>query len=78
VFGARWATYDTSVQYTREQRHELEAALRAGSELKCPACGGRISTQAVPAPPAVAYVRDRIWIVCLDCKRSVSVDRRSV
>jgi DNA-directed RNA polymerase subunit RPC12/RpoP len=64
------------MQYTREQRHELEAALRGGGEVKCPACGGRVSVQAVPVPPAVAYVRARIWIVCLDCKRSVSVDRR--
>ena len=33
-------------------------------------------TQPVPAPPAVSYVRHRVWIVCLECKRSASLDRR--
>ena len=62
------------MQYTREERHALEEALRS-DKLECPACGGRLSAQDVPVPPGVSYVRRRVWIVCLDCKRSASIDR---
>lgn len=68
--------YDGRMQYSREERRALETDLAKGVELKCPACGGRVSAQPVPAPPAVSYVRHRVWIVCLECKRSASLDRR--
>jgi hypothetical protein len=64
------------MQYTREERRALEAALANKLELRCPACGGRVSAQPVPTPPEVSYVRHRVWIVCLECRRSASVDRR--
>ena len=64
------------MQYTREERRSLEDALKRGAALTCPACGARVNAQPVPAPPAVSYVRHRVWIVCPECKRSAAVDRR--
>lgn len=64
------------MQYTRAERLELERMVRDKRELRCPACGGRVSAQDVPPPPGVSYVRHRVWLVCLECKRSASVDRR--
>ncbi|HET9439504.1 MAG TPA: hypothetical protein VFO52_05010 [Longimicrobiales bacterium] len=63
------------MQYTREERRQLELALNRDGELICPACQGRVSAQAVPTPPAVSYVRHRVWLVCLQCKRSASLDK---
>ena len=63
------------MQYSREERHALEEAVRTG-KLECPACGGRLTAQDVPPPPGVSYVRQRVWLVCVACKRSAAVDRR--
>jgi DNA-directed RNA polymerase subunit RPC12/RpoP len=60
--------------YDAAQRHTLAAALSEGKQPRCPACGGRIMVQAVPPPPEVSYVRHRMWVLCLDCRRTAAVD----
>lgn len=64
------------MSYSRAERLLLEQAVNGGTDLRCPSCGGQISAQAVPAPPGVSYVRQRVWLVCLSCKKSASVDKR--
>lgn len=63
-----------TASYTREQRAELEAALKQKRELICPSCGGAMTQQPVPQPPNVSYVRHRVWLLCVSCRRSVSLD----
>jgi C4-type Zn-finger protein len=60
--------------YTREQRSQLEDALRQQRELRCPVCHGAMSSQPVVPPTNVPYVRHRVWLMCKQCKRSVSLD----
>lgn len=55
----------------------MEAALKEKRELVCPSCGGRMTQQPVVPSPAVSYVRHRVWVLCLGCKRSVSLDSSS-
>ena len=62
------------MQYSKTERHALEAALKSGGPLDCPACGARVSARSVPAPPEVSYVRHRVWIMCPSCKRTASID----
>ncbi len=60
--------------YDDAQRRALAAALSSGSQLRCPACGGPVTTQAVRPRPEVSYVRHRVWVLCLDCRRTATVD----
>lgn len=60
--------------FTGDERRTLARALAAGDALECPACGGELSRQKVPRPQEVAYVRRRVWLLCISCKRSGAVD----
>ena len=68
------AELPVSETYTREQRQMLETALRRREELRCPACGSAMTRQDVVAPANVPYVRHRVWLLCLGCRRSISLD----
>jgi uncharacterized protein YbaR (Trm112 family) len=63
--------------YTPEQQRALERAQGRGEALACPACGSALDRRAVPPRPDVSYVRDRLWLACPSCHRSVVIDRRS-
>ena len=52
------------------------AVARDAAPLSCPRCGGGLDARTVPPRPDVAYVRDRILLVCNGCGRSLVVDRR--
>jgi len=60
--------------YTREQRTVLAAALKQQAELRCPECGGAMTRQDVVPAANVPYVRHRVWLLCTECRRSVSLD----
>jgi len=60
--------------YDAAQRRALAATLSEEGEPRCPACGGRVSVQAVPRPHDVSYVRRRAWVLCLECGRTAAVD----
>ena len=59
------------------QRRTLEQGLAQG-RTECPRCGGALEQQVVRPRPGVAYVRDRVWVVCVDCGASAVVDRRRI
>jgi hypothetical protein len=64
--------------YSREEEERLLASLRKGLPPECPRCGARLSDQRVPPRGELPYVRDRVWLVCSACRRSVVIDRRRV
>lgn len=60
--------------FSADERRRLARAVAEGVELTCPACGGEVNQQPVPRPEEVAYVRKRVWLLCVACKRSGAVD----
>ena len=68
----------TSVNYTREEEERLLEGLRAGRVALCPRCGHRLVDQRVPPQDGVPYVRDRVWLTCEGCHRSLVLDRRRI
>lgn len=62
--------------YTDDEIRRLGATMATGSPLACPRCGVALDRRMVPPRSDVSYVRDRIWLVCPRCHRSVVLDRR--
>jgi hypothetical protein len=65
-------------QYTRDEEARLAREMTGGREPRCPRCGAAMSAQDVAEPEGVAYVRDRVWLTCEGCGRSVVLDRRRI
>ena len=61
--------------FTDEEARRLTRTLLAGGSLLCPHCGIPLDRTPVPPRPDVSYVRDRLWLVCGPCSRSVVLDR---
>jgi len=64
-------------RYTEEQRRGLARAVQVGERPPCPACGAVLDRRDVPPRPDVSYVRDRVWLSCAACQRTVVVDREA-
>lgn len=62
--------------YTHEEIHALGTAMGLGHPLDCPRCSVPLDRRSVPPRRDVSYVRDRLWLVCPSCHRSVVLDRR--
>lgn len=60
--------------FSRAERAELERALKRKEALMCPECGIALTQQAVVPPENVPYVRHRVWIMCVRCRRSAAVN----
>lgn len=68
-----------SASYDRNEKAEILAALRRDGEgPACPACGTTLVRRAVPPKDEVAYVRERVWLLCPSCRRSAVFDRSEV
>ncbi len=61
--------------YSREERGRLTRMALGTDALSCPRCGGPMDRRAIPPRSDVSYVRDRIWLVCGGCSRSLVIDR---
>jgi hypothetical protein len=61
--------------YSREERERITRMALGVDAPSCPRCGGTMDRRAVPPRTDVSYVRDRIWLVCGDCSRSLVIDR---
>jgi uncharacterized protein with PIN domain len=59
--------------YDAAARRRLEDLLQEGAALHCPACGVELAQQKVEAA-AVSYVRQRVLVICPQCRRSASLD----
>lgn len=64
--------------YDAGERRELENDLAAGGTLMCPSCRVELSCREVERTKEVAYMRRRVWVLCPQCRRTASLDRRSV
>lgn len=62
--------------FTEQEGHALSRALDAGEALACPRCRVPLDRRAVPPRRDVSYVRDRLWLVCPVCHRTIVLDRR--
>jgi hypothetical protein len=67
-----------SANYSREEEERLARALRAGEPAACPRCGETLARSEVPPRAGLPYVRDRVWLACAPCHRSLVLDRRRV
>lgn len=63
-------------RYTSTEIHRLESALAKGESLVCPRCATPLERWPVNPRRDVSYVRDRLWLVCSECRRTVVLDRR--
>jgi hypothetical protein len=63
--------------FTRGEELALREALHEGRVAMCPECAVALDEWPVRPRPDVSYVRDRLWLVCPSCRRSVVLDRRS-
>lgn len=63
-------------RFTPDEAHALGRAVEHGEPLSCPRCGVPLDRREVPPRRDVSYVRDRVWLVCPACHRSVVIDRR--
>lgn len=61
--------------FTPDEVHLLEEALLSGSPTRCPMCDVALDRRPIPPRRDVSYVRDRIWLSCARCHRSVVIDR---
>jgi len=61
--------------YTISERQAIADGLLSGGPATCPRCGGPLDEWPVPPRADVSYVRDRLWLVCRPCSRTVILDR---
>jgi hypothetical protein len=61
--------------FTEQEGHRLGEALAAGRPLTCPRCDVALDRREVPPRRDVSYVRDRLWLVCPVCHRTIVLDR---
>lgn len=66
-----------ALPYTPEERHLVERTLARGKRA-CPRCAGALELRDVPPRTEVAYVRDRVWLLCAACGASAVIDRRRI
>ena len=62
--------------YRGDDERTLRAAFRNGESLDCPRCMSPLDLRKVPPRNDVSYVRDRIWVTCATCHRTMVLDRR--
>jgi hypothetical protein len=77
IAGPKGGEADSRRLFSRAEEALIRRAVALdGAPLSCPRCDGGLDARAVPPRPDVAYVRDRILLVCNGCGRSLVLDRR--
>ena len=59
----------------RERKSSGDSLDHGSAPLPCPRCGSPLDRREVQPRPDVAYVRERIWLICGRCGRSGVIDR---
>jgi len=62
--------------FTEAESRQLGQDLASGQTLSCPHCAVALDRRDVPPRREVSYVRDRVWLTCPKCHRTVVLDRR--
>jgi uncharacterized protein with PIN domain len=63
-------------RFSDDEIRGLSRAYLDDEPLRCPRCRVELDRRPVPPRPDVSYVRDRLWVVCPSCHRSLVLDRR--
>ena len=64
-------------QFTSEQEHAIRAAHEAGGPVACPVDGATMTAREIGGGSfGLGYARQREWLLCPRCRRSVIFDRR--
>lgn len=67
---------DSRRLFSRAEEASIRSSVLSGVlSIVCPRCEGRLDVRPVPPRSDVAYVRDRILLVCNGCGRSLVLDR---
>jgi len=59
------------------QVEQIAQEVRTGEPPTCPECSVPLESRQVPPRTDVSYVRNRVWLVCSNCRRTAVIDRRS-
>ena len=64
-------------QYTDDEQRTLRTAFAAGAPARCPRCDVVMTARAIGGGSfGLGYARQREWLMCTRCKRSVMFDVR--
>ncbi len=61
--------------FTADEESALRDQLSRDEDVLCPRCGGTVEVSPVPRSQDVAYVRNRVVVICPPCNLRVAVDR---
>ena len=61
--------------FTTTEESRIRAAVRAGADVPCPRCGCLMEPHDIPPIDDVSYVRHRLWLLCVGCRRGIVLDR---
>jgi len=62
--------------WDRDDEQTLRTAFRDEAPLECPRCTIPLDQRRVPPRSDVSYVRDRVWVMCPSCHRTIVLDKR--
>ena len=66
-----------TARYTTDEERALREAAIAGETPHCPRCGVRMAHREIGGGSfGLGYHRQREWLLCPSCKRSVMYDRK--
>ena len=68
---------DQRAQFTEDEQRGMREAFATGNPVRCPRCDGVMSARAIGGGSfGLGYARQREWLMCSRCKRSVMFDVR--
>jgi len=64
-------------QYSAEEESRIRHAADAGETPHCPRDGAALTTRSIGGGSfGLGYARQREWLICPECRRSVIFDRK--
>ncbi len=68
---------DETARYDLEEERALRARFASGEPLVCPRDGATMTTRQIGGGSfGLGYARNREWLICPECRRSVLFDVR--
>lgn len=66
-----------TARFTRPEEQALQAAMAAGTPPVCPRCAVAMTSRAIGGGSfGLGYRRQRAWLLCPSCRRSVLFDSK--
>lgn len=66
---------DKRAQFSQAEQQAMRAAFVAGAPVRCPGCNVVMTARAIGGGSfGLGYARQREWLLCPRCKRSVMFD----